>query len=305
MTHAPSPEARRSPPRPWAGVAASVGILALLLCVSSSAGAQPQDPGAALRARHDALADKLASSPFRRPLHLESTQEADKQRGEIFVEVAYPFALIKRSMQSASQWCDILILHLNVKRCRAEAAPAQTILSVSIGKKSEESAADASKVDFVYRLADNSAQYFQVLMNAPAGPLGTRDYQIALEAVPIDADRSFLHMSYSYGYGLAARLAMQAYLGTVGADKVGFSVVGRTADGQPLLTHGVRGVVERNTMRYYLGIEAYLASLALPAEEQAARRIHDWFAATEEFALQLHELSASEYTQMKRREMQP
>ena len=142
-------------------------------------------------------------------------------------------------------------------------------------------------------------------MNAAAGPLGTRDYRIALEAVPLDAERSLLHMSYSYGYGIAARLAMQAYLATIGADKVGFSVVGRTADGRPVLANGIRGVVERNTMRYYLGIEAYLASLSLPAAEQQNKRIQDWFAATEEFAVQLHELSAAEYTQMKRRETQP
>lgn len=279
--------------------------LAVTLACCLGTSAQAQDAAATLRARHATLADKFLTNQFKRPLYLESTQGTDNQRGEVFAEVPYPFAVIKRSMQSASQWCDILILHLNVKRCRAEGAGPQATLSVSIGKKSGESPDEASKVDFAYRLAENSAQYFQVLMNAPTGPLGTRDYRIALEAVPLDGERSLLHMSYSYGYGLAARLAMQAYLATVGADKVGFSATGRGPEGRPILVNGVRGVVERNTMRYYLGIEAYLGSLATPAAEQPGKRAQDWFAATEEFALQLRELSASDYLQMKRREMQP
>lgn len=277
----------------------------IALAIGLGHGAHAQDAATALRERHTGLADKLAANQFKRPLHLESVQGSDNQRGDVFAVVPYPFAMIKRSMQGASQWCDILILHLNVKRCRVEAASAPTILSVSIGKKTEDVAADASKVDFAYRLAENGPQYFQVLMNAPAGPLGTRDYRIALEAVPLDAERSFLHMSYAYGYGMAARLAMQAYLATVGASKVGFSTVGRTPEGKPVLVTGVRGVVERNTMRYYLAIEAYLASLALPAAEQTDKRIKDWFAATEEFAVQLHELPAADYIQMKRRETQP
>ena len=73
-----------------------------------------------------------------------------------------------------------------------------------------------------------------------------------------------MHLSYSYDYGVAARVAMQGYLATIGRDKVGFSVVGTQADGQPVYIGGTRGVVERNTMRYYLAIEAYLGALSLP-----------------------------------------
>lgn len=294
-----------APTAPARALTMACRIVAIALACGLTAGAHAQDAGAALQERHVALAGKLATNPFKRPLVLESVQASDNQRGDIYAEVAYPFATIKRSMQGAGQWCDILILHLNVKRCRVETAPPKTTLSVSLGKKTEDSAADASKVDFAYRLAENGPQYFQVLMTAPDGPLGTRDYRIALEAVPLDGDRSFVHMSYSYGYGMAARLAMQVYLGTIGADKVGFSVVGRGADGKPAFVGGVRGVVERNTMRYYLAIEAYLGSLASPPAEQTEKRIRDWFAATEEFALQLHELPAADYLQMKRRETQP
>ena len=85
---------------------------------------------------------------------------------------------------------------------------------------------DGYKVDFTYTAAASTADYMRVQMAADSGPMSTRDYRLALEATPLDAKHSFLHMSYSYAYGIAARLAMQTYLSTVGSDKVGFSVTG-------------------------------------------------------------------------------
>ena len=98
--------------------------------------------------------------------------------------------------------------------------------------------------------------------------MGTKNYRLMLEAVPLDAKRSFVHMSYAYGYGFAARMAMEGYLATLGRNKVGFTITGQGNDGKPVYMGNVRGVVERNTMRYYLAIEAYLGALALPPAEQ-------------------------------------
>jgi len=124
------------------------------------------------------------------------------------------------------------------------------------------------------------------------------------EAVPLDAGHSFMHLSYSYGFGFAARLAMQGYLSTVGSGKVGFSVVDRRPDGQPVYVGSMRGVIERNTMRYYLAIDAYLDSLSAPPQQQVERRLRDWFTATERYPLQLHEISEDDYLAMKRKEIQ-
>ena len=50
------------------------------------------------------------------------------------------------------------------------------------------------------------------------------DYQIVLEATPLNARRTFMHLSYAYTLGLAGRMAMSAYLAGAGRDKRGFSV---------------------------------------------------------------------------------
>ena len=128
----------------------------------------------------------------------------------------------------------------------------------------------------------------------------THDYRIEVELVALDHQRSFLHLSYSYSAGFAARMAMQAYLSTLGRDKVGFSEIGRTQDGQRQLVGGSRGVVERNTMRYYLAIEAYLASLAQPPARQFEQRLADWQTGVERYPRQLRELERDEYLALKR-----
>lgn len=95
---------------------------------------------------------------------------------------------------------------------------------------------------------------------------------------------------------------MQAYLATVGRSKVGFSTVQQGQKSE--LVGGLRGTAERNTMRYYLAIEAYFATLDKPAAQKLEARLQYWFDATESYARQLHEMDRETYLVMKRREYQ-
>ena len=133
--------------------------------------------------------------------------------------------------------------------------------------------------------------------------MGTSGYRISLEAVPLPNAKTFLHLTYSYAVNFSGRLAMQTYLGTIGAGKVGFSVVGRQDNGQPDYIGGVRGLMERNTMRYYLAIDAFLdAANAAPAA-RSEKRLQNWFTATERYPRQLHEMDRAPYIEMKRAEV--
>ena len=276
-------------------------VLAVVVAFASAA--QSQD-APALKAKHESLRQTLANNPFQRPVVLESNQNSGDLKGEVYAVVEQPFSVVGPALQGMDHWCELLILHLNVKGCSAAGKPPAEVLSLVVGRKFDQPLDDGYKVDFAYAMPAASADYLRVQMAAETGPLSTRNYRLMLEAVPLDDKRSFLHMSYSYAYGTAARLAMQAYLATAGRDKVGFSVTGKTDDGKPVYIDGVRGVVERNTMRYYLAIEAYLGSLAAPASEQQERRLRDWFAATERHAQQLHEMERDDYLKMKRSELQ-
>jgi hypothetical protein len=234
---------------------------------------------------------------------IESTQSSNALQGEVYAVLQQPFARVAGELSSADNWCDVMMLPFNVKGCQASGG-SPSRLQVSIGRKFDQPLKDAYPVDFAYNVVAKDSNFLQVELNAAEGPLGTRDYRIVLEAIPIDAKRSFIRLSYAYGFGLAAKVAMQGYLATAGSDKVGFTVTGRNDDGSPKHVQNMRGVVERNTMRYYLAIEAYLGSLDVPASQQADKRLRDWFAATEQYPKQLHEIDEVDYVAMKRKELQ-
>ena len=257
---------------------------------------------ASLRAKYGALQGQLSHNQFQRPLYMDSSEISRGVTGDIYAVINYPFATAGAALNGPARWCDILSLHLNTKYCRASTSSQGSVLNVNIGKKHDQPLDEAYRVDFAYRVAAETPNYLKVRLNADEGPLSTRNYRIMLEAIPLEDGRTFIHLSYSYAYGLAGRLAMQAYLGTIGSDKVGFTVVGKQSDGQPLHVGGMRGLVERNTMRYYLAIEAFLGALSAPPQARLEKRLHDWFAAVERYPRQLHEMEQGEYLDMKRKE---
>jgi len=282
----------------WTRVAgaACLALAAALLPTVASA----QD-AATLRARYAALQDKFANNQFGRPLVLESVETSGDLKGDVYAVVDYPFPMVQQALQAADHWCDILILHLNVKRCRVGGGAAKT-LNLSVGRKFDQPIEDAYQLNFAYRVVAATNDYLQVLLTADEGPMSTKNYRIQVEAVPVDAQRSVIHMSYAYGYGFTAKVAMQTYLATIGSAKVGFTILDRK-DGKPVYQAGVLGLLERNTMRYYLAIDAYLSAYSLPAAEQFEKRIREWYASTERYAPQLHEMDQNEYLDMKRKEM--
>jgi hypothetical protein len=111
-----------------------------------------------------------------------------------------------------------------------------------------------------------------------------------------------VHLSYSYEYGFAGKMAMNAYLATAGANKVGFTVTGRDGNGEPVYIGGVRGAIERNAMRYYLAIDAKLAAMHAAPAQQLEKRLEAWFDASERYPRQLHEMDRASYLAMKRGE---
>lgn len=286
------------------GVAVGFVVVALASMGAESARAEEveADTAALLSTRYEALRDQLSHNPFQRPLYLESSEIAGGVKGDVFALVDYPFATAGAALNAPAQWCDILILHLNTKYCRVSTAGPGSVLNVGIGRKYDQPLDKAYWVDFAYRVVADTPNYLKVRLDADHGPLSTRNYRIVFEAIPLESGRTFLHLTYSYAYGLAGRLALQTYLGSIGSGKVGFTVVGAQSDGQPRHVGGLRGVVERNSMRYYLAIEAFLGALAAPPPARIEKRLHDWFGAVERYPLQLHEMEQGEYLEMKRRE---
>jgi len=249
---------------------------------------------AALQAKFAAVEAQLSNNAFGRPLVLESVESSGQLSGNIFALVSHPFDQVSAALSKPAVWCDVLMLHLNTKNCTVQGSGASTTVGLAVGRKFDQPLSDTQHLDFSWRTPTLAPDYLSVHLSADKGPLSTRDYRIELEATPVADGKTFIHMSYAYAYGTAARVAMQGYLSTLGSDKVGF-----TSTGKDQFVGGVRGVVERNTMRYYLAIDAYLDA---PAPAQLDQRLAAWFDSTEKYARQLHEMPRDEYLAMKHNE---
>ena len=276
-------------------------LLALLalLAVPALAAIAPPDrsraDGTQLRARYEQVRPRLEKSEYGRPLALDSREMNKALEGDAYAIVSRPFAKVDSALAPAGNWCELLMLPFNTKHCTASTDGSKLVLFV--GRKNDTPIERAYKLDFDYRVLSRSPDYLQVVLTAESGPLGTRDYRLVLELAPVDANRTFLHLSYSYGYGAISKVAMQAYLSTIGAKKVGFSREG----GEPV--RGMRGIMERNTMRYYLAVDAYLASLDVPEGTRVSRRLNDWYSAQANYPRELDEdVSRAEYLAMKQKE---
>ena len=268
----------------------------------TSLAAEPDSAASAatLLDKHAALEKQLGKTAFGRPLVLESSEDSGSVNGNAYAVLDTPFNTVSTTFKGPTHWCEVMILHINTKYCRATSENSPTVLKVSIGKKTPQELEDAFALEFAMRQVSASPRYLAVRLNAEKGPLGTNNYRIELQAVPLPSGKTFMHLRYAYGYGVAGRLAMQGYLATVGSGKVGFTHV--NGDQKQGYVGGIRGTVERNTVRYYLAIEAYLASLNRPPAQQLNARLEHWFDATEQFPQQLHELDRESYLSMKRDE---
>lgn len=256
----------------------------------------------ALLEKHAVLKQQLLHNQYGRPLFLDSLETADTVSSTAYAVVDAPFDKVNATFKNPSHWCEVLILHINTKYCHARSGSNATKLAVNIGKKTPQPLVDTFLLEFDYQVATALPDYLAVHLHSDKGPMNTTNYRIELQAVPLLEGGSFVKLRYSYSYGVTDRLAMQAYLATIGRGKVGFTK--NSQDAKSGYISGMKGAVERNTMRYYLSIEAYLASLKQPPSQQFNTRLQYWFDATEQYSRQLHEVDRSNYLDMKNSEYQ-
>lgn len=288
-------------PVSWMRILAAALSLAVF-SVPAVAAAPENSSAQALRAVHQRMSDKLNHSSFGRAVQLDSMETADGLQGDVYAVVEHPLPEIATALKDPAHWCDVLTLHVNNRRCRTGSGPqGSEMLTLYVVRRYDKPIDQAFELPFVYRVAGSSPEHLLVELSAESGPLGTSNYRVTLEAVALDERKSFLHFSYSYDHNTMVRLGTMAYLATFGSDKVGFTVIGKTPEGQPDYIRGLRGLVERNAMRYFLTLDAYLSA---PGADQAERRQRRWFAGAEQYPRQLHEIDLDTYLALKREDRQ-
>lgn len=277
-----------------------IGISIVLAGLALAGPGQAAGP-ASLMKDYDAARKDVQDSPFDAPLWVRSETSGHRLSADVYSELDYPFAALIDALGTPANWCRFIPLNLNVKSCVYEDSEEPVRLTVYVGRKYYEEPEDAYRMEYRYRVEERTPDYLRVALVADEGPLGTRDHGILAEVARL-GETSLVHVRSSYRSSWRSRFATSVYLSTLGSDKIGFSVVGSDDSGEPEFIKGVNGIVERNAMRYYFTLEAFLASLDEPANRRFEERIQTWFDLTERYARQLHELERDEYLEAKRRE---
>nr|WP_231908273.1 hypothetical protein [Cupriavidus sp. USMAHM13] len=118
-----------------------VMLTTVLRILCHSAAVQPEDSITSLRKKYQSLTQQLSQNQFHRPLYLESQESPSAINGNIYGVVDYPFSVVSGSLNDKTEgpanWCDVLILHLNIKYCSASTSNSGIVLVVNIGKKTE------------------------------------------------------------------------------------------------------------------------------------------------------------------------
>jgi len=247
---------------------------------------------------------KAAKGTYGVPISIKSAEEGDTFRGEVYGIFEHPFTTVRDALTIPRNWCDMVSVHYNIKACTWKKSAEQYVLTFYSGQETYQPPEDAHQVDFDFRVIEHTPTYLRLLLTADEGPFGTKDYRIDFEATPAEQGKTIAHFSYSYRSGFAARLAIKLYYQTIAHDLVGFTVMRTDEQGNPVYIGGIRGMIERNAVRYYFAIRAYLDTLQYPHDERFERRITRWYNLTDQYPRQLFELSKADYLKCKKRERQ-
>lgn len=255
-----------------------------------------------LLSQYHTIRESLESNQYGTPVYIESDFQDDNATGEVFALVDHDFDSVVTGLSSPDHWCDVVLLHINVKGCDVKVNNSfESGLTLYVGRRYFQTPDQALEMQYQFKRVSSSTNYLHVNLTAGNGPFGTSDYLLTFEAIPISDSTSFIYFKYSYHYGLMAKLALDGYLTTFGRHKVGFTVTDYDELNNPIYVKGLQGIVERNSMRYFIAIRSFLDTYYLN-REQWDNRIQRWYQLANSFEHQFMEIRDREYLETKRKE---
>lgn len=232
-------------------------------------------------------------------ISLASDEQEEVLSAEVSSILHHPFDEVAAALAETANWCRLMPLHFNIKACTYEREGQGELINVYSGRKHYQTPDESYRMAYRFEKLQRDDGKLRLLLSAERGPVGTRDYRIELSAMAVE-EGTLLQIHSSYRPSMLSSLFTGSYLATLGRDKVGFSRVGK--DDEAELVQGIRGVIERNVMRYHLAIDAFLAVPATHYEGRHEAMLEYWFALNERYPKQLHEMTQEEYLKIKRRE---
>jgi len=234
---------------------------------------------------------------------IASLMENSIATGHAFSLLQHPYSDVVNLLSSMKNWCLALILNVNIKTCTYE-HETSNLKHMNFYVEDEHYVApeNAYHIRYQYDIVQWEKDYQYVRMEARDGPYDTGDYLFIVEIIPVEENRSFIHLAYSTRFGWISRLLLNTYLATIGRNKYGFTIVAENKHGMAKYIRGIEAIMERNTARYLLAFQAYLETHTVNLENRFMAGLNRWHSYTELFRPQLYELDNSEYISNKQKE---
>ncbi|MCW8922676.1 MAG: hypothetical protein OQK69_03460, partial [Gammaproteobacteria bacterium] len=163
-------------------------------------------------------------------INLTSSEQEDLLSAEVHSIVSTPFIQVATALAQARNWCQVMPLHFNIKACTYEKRDTGDVLTVYSGRKIYESPEDSYQMSYRFEVIRQDNKQLSLRLHAAHGPVGTSDYLIELDAVPV-AEGTMLQIHSAYRPSWLSSMLTSAYLSTVGSGKTGFSQI--IIDGKP------------------------------------------------------------------------
>lgn len=231
-------------------------------------------------------------------INLASTEQDDLLSAEVNSILHTPFETVAAALSQASNWCQVLPLHFNIKACTYENQKEGEVLTIYSGRKIYEHPEDSYEMAYQFEIVRQDDSQLSLLLKADHGPMSSSDYRIELEVLRVE-EGTLLHIHSSYKPSWLSSMLTSTYLSTVGRNKVGFSRIEEEGESRPV--QGIKGIIERNVMRYQLAIKAFLDKQSLPEATRHEATLISWFKQNDSYP-QLHEMDEAEYLEIKREE---
>ena len=239
---------------------------------------------------------RMAASVFHRPLAVESRDADGRMSGEIAGDLGHPFASIARRLIEPAAWCDVIVLHINVKGCAAQG----NAVTVYSGRKFYEPLDRTYALRYTFRAVAVRPDYLRIELadrrkRAATAPATTNSCWRPCRRANA---RSSPCAMRSGRRSRAVSPPPRTWPPWAAASPDSRSSAG-TATAAPNGSVASAASCERNAMRNFLALDAWLATCDARDAELTLRRMA---ALTGQYPAQLVEMPADEYVEMKQRE---
>jgi hypothetical protein len=120
-----------------------------------------------LHTGHESLIDKyhkiekeLEKSSLTIPFYLESSVSKNASHVDIYGTIKYPFDIVENELQLPTNWCDIVLLHSNVRASTYKKVNDTWLLTLYNVKKFQDPLKNAYPMNFEYRVIAQQPGFF-------------------------------------------------------------------------------------------------------------------------------------------------